>query len=240
MQISKESSIVILTGAGVSKESGLATFRGQGGLWEGVRVEEVASPDAFAVNPEMVHSFYNARKEALLNPEVKPNAVHFALQRLDEEWPGEVTLITQNVDNLHEKAGSENVIHMHGELLKGRCTACETVVPWQGDMNVNSVCPTCDEGGTMRVDVVWFGEMPKHMNEIYRVLERCDLFISIGTSGNVYPAAGFAQIVSEIPGAFTVELNLEPSLNAHQFNEGYYGPATKTVPKFVERLLSNI
>lgn len=240
MKISKDSSIVVLTGAGISKESGLATFRGQGGLWEGLRVEEVASPHAFTTNPAMVHSFYNARKEALLKPEIKPNAAHLALQELDEKWPGEFTLITQNVDNLHEQAGSKNTIHMHGELLKGICTVCETITPWDSEMSVQSSCPACGKTGTMRVDVVWFGEMPKYMKEIYRALERCDLFVSIGTSGNVYPAAGFVQLVSENPNAMTVELNLEPSLNAHQFNDGFYGSATKTVPEFVDQLLSRI
>lgn len=240
MQISKDSSIVVLTGAGISKESGLATFRGQGGLWEGMRVEQVATPEAFATNPDMVHSFYNARKKALLNPEIKANAAHHALQKLDDVWPGEFTLITQNVDNLHEDAGSKHVLHMHGELLKGRCVSCGSVVPWEGDMDVNSVCPSCNVVGSMRVDVVWFGEMPKYMNEIHHALERCDLFISIGTSGNVYPAAGFVQVVSENKNAISVEHNIEPSLNAEQFNKGYYGQATQTVPQFVEDLLKNI
>lgn len=240
MIVPPHSSIVILTGAGISKESGLATFRGQGGLWEGVRVEEVASPDAFAANPDMVHSFYNARKEALLDSDINPNAAHLALQKLGADWPGEFTLVTQNVDNLHEGAGSKYVTHMHGELLKGRCTACHSIVNWEGEMNCASICPTCGNKGTMRVDVVWFGEMPKYMKDIYRALETCDLFVSIGTSGNVYPAAGFVQIVSEVPGAMTVELNLEPSLNADQFDKGLYGPATQTVPEFVEQLLANI
>ncbi len=238
MKISPDQSIVILTGAGISKESGLSTFRGHGGLWQGVRVEQVATPEAFAANPELVHDFYNARKKALLGTEIKPNDAHVALQKLEQEWPGEFTLVTQNVDNLHEAAGSKKLIHMHGELLKGRCVVCGERAVWHDDMDLTSECPNCCAVGAMRVDVVWFGEMPMHMEEIYRKLKRCDLFISIGTSGNVYPAAGFVQVASENALTQTVELNLEPSLNARQFTTGYYGPATQVVPKFVEKILS--
>lgn len=240
MDIKSDTPIVILTGAGISKESGLATFRGQGGLWQGVRVEEVATPKAFLHDPELVHTFYNARRDVLQSDDIKPNDAHLALARLEKHWPGGVLLVTQNVDNLHERAGSQKLIHMHGELLKARCTACDAVMTWQQNMNIHSICPSCDKSGHLRVNVVWFGEMPMHMDTIYRALRRCGLFISIGTSGNVYPAAGFAQVVSENPDAKTLELNLEPSLNAKHFSMGDYGPASKIVPEFVNQLLSTL
>lgn len=236
--IPKDTPIVILTGAGISQESGLATFRGEGGLWKGVRVEEVASPVAFQNQPDVVHSFYNVRKEKLLDPLVQPNEAHFAIKKLQDEWPGGVTLITQNVDDLHERAGSTSLIHMHGELLKGRCTECHNVFTWPGEMDIHSVCPSCGAKGSVRVHVVWFGEMPLMMHEIEEALLSCGLFISIGTSGNVYPAAGFVEVVKQNPSAQRVELNLEPSLNAHQFTEGFYGSATNIVPEFVATLLN--
>ena len=235
----KQNSIVVLTGAGISKESGLDTFRGQGGLWEGMRVEEVASPQAFQHHPDTVHSFYNARKHILLQDRIIPNAAHDALRHLEKEWQGDFLLVTQNVDNLHERAGSEKLLHMHGEILNGRCISCGHVCEWPHEMNVASECPNCNRSSSMRVDVVWFGEMPMWMDEIYRALEGCDLFISIGTSGNVYPAAGFVQVVSNNPEAKTVELNIEPSLNATQFSKGYYGPATQVVPEFVDEILKS-
>ena len=237
MEISKNSSIVVLTGAGISKESGLDTFRGKGGIWRGVPAEQVATPEAFESNPELVHSFYNARKEGLLCDHIKPNTAHLALTKLEKEWPGNFLLVTQNVDNLHERAGSEKLIHMHGEILKARCVNCASVCPWSGEMNAGSICPNCQETGYLRVDVVWFGEMPMKMEAIYRALEKCDLFVSIGTSGNVYPAAGFVQVVCGNENAKTIELNIEQSLNADQFSQGIYGPASETVPVFVEKLL---
>ncbi|MBT5073725.1 MAG: NAD-dependent deacylase [Kordiimonadaceae bacterium] len=234
---SPDAPIVILTGAGISKESGLATFRGEGGLWQGVSIEQVASPDAFKENPKLVHSFYNKRKEGLLSKDISPNDAHLALARLERDWLDDVTIITQNVDNLHERAGSENLIHMHGELLKARCVSCDEIFQWQDAMDEGSICPHCAELGSMRVDVVWFGEMPLYMAEIEKLLMECGLFISIGTSGNVYPAAGFVDMVTHYNRAKTVELNIEPSLNADQFSNGYYGPATKIVPDFVDKLL---
>lgn len=237
MKISENASIIILTGAGISKESGLDTFRGKGGLWRGMRAEEVATPQAFEQNPDLVHSFYNARKEKLLDEKIKPNAAHFALAALEQQWQGDFLLITQNVDNLHERAGSCELVHMHGEILKARCVKCHAVSPWHEDMDIKSICPNCRDTGSLRVDVVWFGEMPMKMNEIYVALEKCDLFISIGTSGNVYPASGFIDVVSQNHDAKTAELNLEPSLNAEQFSAGHYGPATDVVPDFVNQLL---
>ena len=203
-------------------------------------MEEVATPEAFLHDPELVHTFYNARRDALLNDEIKPNVAHLALARLEQHWPGGVLLVTQNVDDLHERAGSQKLIHMHGELLKARCTACDEEMSWHQHMDVQSYCPSCNKRGHLRVNVVWFGEMPMHMDVIYRALRQCGLFISIGTSGHVYPAAGFAQVVSENPDAKTLELNLEPSLNAEQFSRGAYGLASEIVPEFVDGLLSRL
>jgi NAD-dependent deacetylase len=193
---------------------------------------------AFARNPEKVHAFYNARRQGLLSGEVAPNAAHLALARLEAAWPGAVLLITQNIDDLHERAGSRNLLHMHGELLKARCLCCGDVTPWRQDMSLDSTCPACARPGGLRVHVVWFGEMPFEMDRIFSALEVCDLFVSIGTSGSVYPAAGFVQEVRMIGQAHTVELNLEPSEGHSLFAERHYGPAGKIVPEFVERILS--
>ena len=230
-------SIVILTGAGISKESGLDTFRDADGIWAKVRLEDVATPEAFARDPATVHAFYNARRRGLRTGEVAPNAAHAALARLEAEWPGELLLVTQNIDDLHERAGSRSPLHMHGELLKGRCESCGTVSPWHEDMWLESACPGCYLPGGMRVHVVWFGEMPFEMERIYAALARCSLFLSIGTSGNVYPAAGFVQEARANGRAHTVELNLEPSEGHSLFEERIYGPATEVVPAYVKRLL---
>ena len=230
--------IVILTGAGISKESGLDTFRDADGIWAKVRLEDVATPEAFARDPDKVHAFYSSRRQGLLSGNVAPNAAHTALARLEAEWPGEVLLVTQNIDDLHERAGSENLLHMHGELLKGRCLSCESISPWTEAMTVASACPACGDVGRMRVHVVWFGEMPFEMERIYEALARCALFLSVGTSGNVYPAAGFVQEVRANGTAHTVELNLEPSEGFSLFEERIYGPATEVVPAYVEKVLS--
>lgn len=228
--------IVILTGAGVSQESGIATFRDAGGLWEQERIEDVATPRAFARNPDRVLDFYNRRRRQLLEPHIAPNAAHLALARLQRECAEESTLITQNVDNLHERAGNSSVIHMHGELLKARCTACGKVRVWEGELVRADACSACAAKGSLRPHIVWFEEMPLYMDEIARLLARCRLFVSIGTSGNVYPAAGFAAEARRM-GARTLELNLEPSLGARNFHDGRYGPATETVPAWVEEIL---
>jgi NAD-dependent deacetylase len=230
--------IVILTGAGISKESGLSTFRDADGIWTKVRIEDVATPEAFARDPKRVHEFYNARRARLLAGGIAPNPAHRALARLEAEWPGEVLLVTQNIDDLHERAGSRELIHMHGEMLKGRCAACHRVSAWRETMDLESRCPGCGAAGHMRVHVVWFGEMPFEMERIYAALARCDLFISIGTSGSVYPAAGFVQEARFSAGARTVELNLERSEGAHLFDAGRYGPASEVVPAYVETLLA--
>ncbi|MCM2249044.1 MAG: NAD-dependent protein deacylase [Geothrix sp.] len=232
MTLPRDASIVILTGAGISAESGLRTFRDANGLWENHRVEDVATPEAFHRNPALVYRFYNERRRSL--PAAQPNAAHHALARLERAWPGDVLLVTQNVDDLHDRAGSVNLLHMHGELLKGRCLACRTVLDWPGDLDADSRCPACRRG-QVRPHIVWFGEMPLEMDRIYRALERCALFAAIGTSGHVYPAAGFVEAAA--PGARTVELNLEPSLVADAFQEHRSGPATALVPAFVAEVL---
>ncbi|HJW43584.1 MAG TPA: Sir2 family NAD+-dependent deacetylase [Geothrix sp.] len=232
MTAARTSRLVILTGAGISAESGLRTFRAADGLWEDHRVEDVATPGAFQRNPALVYRFYNERRRSL--PAVHPNAAHLALARLEREWPGELLLVTQNVDDLHDRAGSTNLLHMHGELLKARCLACGKVHPWAGDLDGHSRCPTCTREA-LRPHIVWFGELPLEMDRIYQALDRCDCFVAIGTSGHVYPAAGFVEAVR--PGARTVELNLEPSLVASAFREARTGRATDLVPAFVQELL---
>jgi NAD-dependent deacetylase len=235
---SKAPLLVFLTGAGISKESGLDTFRCEGGIWQQHSLEDVATPEGFARDPALVQAFYNARRAQLANPAIKPNAAHFALARLEKEWPGRVLLVTQNIDDLHERAGSKNVLHMHGELLKIRCEVCQTVFPWTEDLMVSTPCPHCGYSETLRPHVVWFGEMPLEMERIYHALENCSLFVSIGTSGNVYPAAGFVRHVNEAGFGETVELNLEPSQGASLFDRAIYGPATTHVPAFVEQILA--
>jgi NAD-dependent deacetylase len=228
-------SIVILTGAGVSAESGLATFRGPDGLWEGQRVEDVATPEAFARNPELVQRFYDARRARLA--EVTPNAAHAALARLDAEWTGELLIVTQNVDDLHERAGAKRLLHMHGELNSAWCLSCDARAPWRGDLLPGPACPACGEAGRLRPDIVWFGEMPYQMERIDRALCDADLFVSIGTSGAVYPAAGFVQ-TARYCGARTLEMNLEPSLGSVYFEESRVGPAGRLVPEWVEEMLA--
>lgn len=226
--------IVILTGAGLSAESGLSTFRDKDGIWAKYDYREVATPEGFRANPVLVHDFYNQRRRALAD--VQPNAAHLALARLEREHAGGVTIVTQNIDALHEAAGSQHLIHMHGELMKALCAHCGERHAWGGDLGLDTACPTCGRVGGMRPDVVWFGEMPYQMERIYRALTAADLFISIGTSGNVYPAAGFVA-EARSAGAHTVELNLEPSEGASVFAEAHYGPATQIVPAFVDTLL---
>jgi len=228
--------IVVLTGAGISRESGLHTFRDADGIWARHRIEDVATPEAFARNPEAVHEFYNARRRGLLNPAIQPNAAHRALAELERRWPGPMLLVTQNIDDLHERAGSRNLIHMHGEILKARCGTCGDVRPGQEDLSVALACSACASVGTMRPHVVWFGEMPLEMERIFAALAEADLFLSIGTSGTVYPAAGFVA-EARAARAHTVELNLEPSEGVSLFAEAVHGPASEIVPDFVHRLL---
>lgn len=227
--------IVVLTGAGISAESGISTFRDKDGVWAKYNIEDVATPMAFARNPVLVHDFYNMRRRGLHG--VKPNGAHFALAELESQMPeGAVTVVTQNVDNLHEAAGSKSLIHMHGELFKAWCKACDGKMTWTEDMTTATCCPSCKTAGKMRPDIVWFHEMPYEMDRIYDLLSDCDLFVSIGTSGNVYPAAGFVAEARR-HGAHTVELNLEPSEGASLFAEAIHGKASLIVPAFVTRVL---
>ena len=226
--------IVVLTGAGVSAESGIDTFRGGGGLWEQHRVEDVATPEAFARDPDLVLRFYDMRRAAIQTRQ--PNAAHEALARLDRAWRGELLIVTQNVDDLHERAGATRVLHMHGTHLNALCTACEARSPWRASLIGRPPCPACGEQA-LRPDVVWFGEMPYEMDRIHAALRRADLFVSVGTSGAVYPAAGFVRDAREL-GARTLELNLERSQGSAWFDEGRFGPATELVPAWVEEILA--
>lgn len=229
--------IVILTGAGISAESGIQTFRASDGLWHNHRIEDVATPEGFKRNPALVHEFYNERRRQLQADNIQPNAAHLALARLGREFPGKVLLVTQNVDDLHDRAGSQNLIHMHGELNKVRCVKTERVYEWHSDVDTKTPCECCPTIGHLRPHIVWFGEMPFQMEMIYDALIDCDLFISIGTSGNVYPAAGFVQVANET-GAHTIELNLDPSQTSDRFAESKLGKASVLVPQYVDELLA--
>jgi NAD-dependent deacetylase len=227
--------IVVLTGAGISAESGIETFRDNNGLWENHKMEEVATPEAFERNPELVHRFYNARRQQLLSAAVAPNPAHFALAKLEKSLNQNLVLITQNVDNLHEEAGSKNVIHMHGEILSAKCPNTNSAIHINYDLSTGTTCRCCQPAQPMRPNIVWFGEMPYFMDDIQSYLAEADLFVSIGTSGNVYPAAGFVQIANHA-GAVSLELNLAPSAGQSAFIECRYGQASAVVPAFVNEL----
>jgi NAD-dependent deacetylase len=232
----KPKSIVVLTGAGISAESGVPTFRGSDGLWEGHRIEDVATPEAYERDPELVQHFYNLRRAGL--KKVMPNAAHEALARLEQKHNGEILVVTQNVDDLHERAGCQNLIHMHGELRRVFCTHCGHRRVWEDDMTTDHVCMACGTSGTTRPDIVWFGEMPYQMDRINAALQSCDLFVSIGTSGQVYPAAGFVQTVRYFKRAQTLELNLDPTDGSPVFHDSRFGLATTLVTQWVAQLLS--
>ncbi|MBN2905768.1 MAG: NAD-dependent deacylase [Rhodobacteraceae bacterium] len=227
--------IVILTGAGISAESGLATFRDSGGLWSGHDLNEVATPQGFAADPALVHAFYNTRRRNAA--EAIPNAAHAALARLQAALPDDVLIVTQNVDDLHERAGARTVWHMHGQLTHARCAACDHVWDAPMQMAADDPCPSCAAPAT-RPDIVWFGEFPRHMEEIWDALRQADLFVAIGTSGSVYPAAAFVQEAARA-GADTLELNLEPSQTARDFAETRLGPASAVVPAWVAEILGD-
>jgi len=229
--------VVVLTGAGISAESGIRTFRGADGLWEGHRIEDVASPEGFMRDPVTVYRFYNERRRQLVSPDIAPNAAHAALARLEENLGDDFLLVTQNIDDLHKRAGSRRVLPMHGELRKTRCDACHEVPDFDGDFDQATPCPVCGHVGRLRPHVVWFGEMPLYMDEIYQALMNCDVFAAIGTSGHVYPAAGFVELAARA-GTQTVEINLERSAVHSAFDEALYGPATETVPVWVAGLIS--
>lgn len=229
--------IVILTGAGISAESGLRTFRAEDGLWEDHRVEDVATPQAFRRDPDLVQRFYDERRRGILA--AQPNPAHHALARLDRDWAGdnrgELLIVTQNIDDLHERAGARRVLHMHGEGLSVLCTACDGRHRWTGTLRDSPPCPACGEPA-LRPDIVWFGEMPYRMEEIFAAIARADVFVSIGTSGAVYPAAGFVQQAASAR-AYTLELNLERSQGSHWFDESRLGPASELVPAWVDEVL---
>ena len=228
--------IVILTGAGISAESGIRTFRGADGLWENHRLEDVATPEAWHRDPALVQRFYNERRQRLLEADITPNLAHQALARLEETFAGHVLLVTQNIDNLHERGGSRNIIHMHGELFKARCTRSGKVVEVKANLDTHEPCQCCHPPGRLRPHVVWFGEIPLQMDEIQQALSCCDLFVSIGTSGNVYPAAGFVEMANHA-GAHSLELNLEPSQVHTAFHEHRTGLASELVPLWVDEIL---
>lgn len=228
--------VVILTGAGISAESGIETFHANDGLWASHAIEDVATPSGYARDPGKVQAFYNERRQQLHSKAVKPNAAHLALAKL-EQWLGDKFLIiTQNIDNLHERAGNKNVLHMHGELLKMRCPQSQQTIEWQGNVSSPVYCTCCQYPSLLRPHIVWFGEMPLYMQTICAALAEADLFVAIGTAGKVYPAAGFVQQARQA-GAFTIELNLEVSEVSDSFNEHHYGLATQVVPAFIQRLL---
>lgn len=236
-ELSPDASIVILTGAGISVESGLPSFRGAGGLWHGHRLEEVATPEAFHRQPALVQRFYDERRRQLLADDIEPNAAHLALTELERRWSGDVLVVTQNIDDLHERAGTRALVHMHGEILKARCLACNCISPWRGDLEKAHDCPACAAADRLRPHIVWFGEMPLELDRIDAALEQAGLFMAIGTSGQVYPAAGFIKAVRSIGRARTIELNLEPSAIHGQFDEQRIGAATEVVPRLVADLL---
>lgn len=227
--------IFVLTGAGISAESGVPTFRGSSGLWEGHRIEEVATPEAFRRNPSLVHRFYNQRRIDIQSRE--PNLAHRSLARLESVLGNDFTLVTQNVDDLHERGGSNNVIHMHGELLKVFCTRCRAKANCRTELTPESTCDKCSAKGTVRPDIVWFGEVPYHMEQVEAALTKCDLFAAIGTSAMVYPAAGFVDIAIS-RGVPTIEFNLTRTDASSYFTENRFGPATETVSKWVEEILA--
>ncbi len=226
--------IVILTGSGISAESGLDTFRDEGGIWSRYDMEDVATPRGFARNPELVHTFYNERRRQLLSPDITPNPAHAALAALETRLGGRLLLVTQNVDDLHERAGSARVLHMHGELRKVRCVRSSRITAWDGDLSVEDRCVCCDPAQPLRPHVVWFDEIPLGLDRVHRALAGCVRFVAIGTSGTVYPAAGFVQIARQ-HGARTLEINLEATAVSPLFEEHLFGRASEMVPRWLDR-----
>jgi len=230
--------IVVLTGAGISAESGIQTFRDKDGLWEKYKLEDVATLDGYKRDPTLVLDFYNKRRRDFCRDDVEPNSAHYALAELEKQFNGEFLLVTQNIDNLHEQAGSKNVIHMHGELLKARCPQSKQTINWLADMSEHDLCHCCQYPENLRPHIVWFGEMPLGLDLIYHHLSQADLFIAIGTSGTVYPAAGFVEEAKSV-GAYCIEVNLESSEIHSHFDKIELGRATQLVPRLVELLLTS-
>ncbi len=235
--MNKYQNIVILTGAGISAESGLATFRSANGLWNNHKVEDVATIEAFERNPAYVHEFYNELKKELVK--AKPNAAHLAITRLQNEYPAQISVITQNVDTLHEKAGNKNVYHIHGQINQAVCLNCGHILETFGDVDTETTCPHCGIAGMMKPNIVFFGENLLYMDKVDEMLKTCDLFLSVGTSGVVYPAAGFVQI-AKMCGADTCEFNLETTSNNYLFDRHIIGKAGTTLPKFIDELLQQV
>ncbi len=230
--------VFILTGAGISKESGINTFREKDGLWDNYKIEDVCTVEAFKKNPELVNNFYNERKRNLSNPKIKPNAAHLALAEFEKNCEKNFLIVTQNIDDLHEQAGSKKILHMHGSLEKAYCMYCSNTVKYDFEITTNYICKSCNNKGMVRVDVVWFGEQPKYLNQIYNFLEKTEVFISIGTSNNVYPAAGFIDFLNQLNQKIEMyEFNLEKTSKSLLFDKIFSGPATKTIPKFVEKII---
>ncbi len=234
----KLKNIVILTGAGISAESSIKTFRDQNGLWENHAIEDVASPEGFRKNPSLVYQFYNIRRQQLSSPKVQPNLAHLSLAKLERKHSGKITIITQNVDDLHERSGSQNIWHMHGELRKMRCQISQQVYEAPESFDGTTVCQCCKKKGHLRPHIVWFGEMPLYMQEINQFLQQADCFISVGTSGQVYPAAMFVQWVNRK--ARKIEVNLDQTQISPQFNQHLMGPASQKVPQLVDELLFTV
>ena len=231
--------IVILSGAGISQESGIATFRDSNGLWENHPVEKVATYEAFIDDPNLVQNFYNARRAQLLDPKIKPNRAHLALAKLEKEYSGDVVVVTQNVDNLHERAGSQKLLHMHGELLKMRCQTTENIFDITEDILPESICPCCKKTQNLRPHIVWFGEMPLYMDEIQLALLECDLFIAVGTSGTVYPAAQFVTWVKSRDKTYAIEVNPKATDIEDFFDEKIRRPAGEACEQIVEGILNS-
>ena len=231
--------IFILTGAGISKESGINTFREKDGLWDNYRIEDVCTVEAFKKNPEYVNNFYNERKIRSESPKIKPNSAHFSLAKFESYCQKEFLLVTQNIDNLHERAGSKKILHMHGSLENAYCMYCKNKIKYNFNLTTKYQCKSCFNSGMVRVDVVWFGEQPKYLDKIYDFLDKTEVFISIGTSNNVYPAAGFIDYILQLKKkVFLYEFNIEETNKSVNFDKIFKGPATETIQKFVDNAIS--
>ena len=238
LKLKKIKNIVILTGAGISAESGIQTFRASDGLWENHRIEDVATPDGFRRNPNLVYEFYNQRRKQLLSPNILPNPAHFAITELEKNFSGSVTTITQNVDDLHERSGTKNLIHMHGELLKMRCQKTGIIYEIKTDLNHETICLCCDQKNNLRPHIVWFNELPLFMDKIEFELSYADLFLSIGTSGNVYPAAQFVSIAKKKNRAYCIEINPQSTMIQNEFDELLRENASTALPKIIKLFLN--
>ncbi len=227
--------LFILTGAGVSKESGIKTFREKDGLWENYKIEDVCTVEAFIKDPNLVNNFYNERRSSIIDQKILPNEAHYQLAKLEKKWKGDFILVTQNIDNLHEQAGSKKILHMHGSLDKCFCMNCGAEYKFNFDLSTEFVCKKCNVKGKVRVDIVWFGEQPKYLDKIYKYLDRTDVFLSIGTSNNVYPAAGFIDYLKHQKRKIDFyEFNIEKTSKSFLFTKSFIGPASETLKKLVD------